>query len=133
MEALMNLKLAMAASLIAAFPVIAQAQQNNGPPPSNAPKPSAADVQRLVQTINGDKAKVQAYCEMGKVLAQMDQAEQKKDKKAIKTLGDRADSLAQQLGPDYSRIMDGLNSLDPGSAEGKRFGALFAPLYQQCK
>jgi putative intracellular protease/amidase len=132
MEASMNLKLVMAASLIAAFPVIAQAQGNNGPP-ANAPKPTTADVQKLVQTIAADKAKVQAYCEMGKVLAQMDQAEQKKDTKATKALGDKADNLAKQLGPDYSRIMDGLNSVDPGSAEGKRYGALFAPLYQQCK
>jgi hypothetical protein len=128
----MNLKLMMATSLIAVFPVIALAQGNT-PPRSNAPKPTAADVQKLVQTISGDKAKVQAYCEMGKVLAQMDQAEQKKDTKAIKTLGDRADALAQQLGPDYSKVMDGLNSVDPGSAEGKRFGALFEPLYKQCK
>jgi hypothetical protein len=132
MEAPMNLKLITATSLIAVFPVIALAQGNN-PPPSNAPKPTAADVQKLVQTISGDKAKVQAYCEMGKVLAQMDQAEQKKDNKAIKTLGDKADALAKQLGPDYSKVMDGLNSVDPNSAEGKRFGALFEPLYKQCK
>jgi hypothetical protein len=132
MEASMNLKLIAAVSLIAAFPVIAQAQGNNAPP-SNVPKPTAADVQKLVQTISSDKAKVQAYCEMGKVLAQMDQAEQKKDNKAIKALSDRANALGQQLGPDYSRVMDGLNSVDPGSAEGKRFGALFEPLYKQCK
>jgi hypothetical protein len=132
MEALMNLKLVMAATLIAACPTIAQAQGNNGPA-TNAPKPTPADVQKLVQTINGDKAKVQTYCELGKLLAQIDQAEQKKDNKAIKALGDRADSLAQQLGPDYSRIMDGLNSINPGSAEGKRYSALFEPLYKQCK
>jgi hypothetical protein len=131
MEASMNLKLVMAVSLFAATPMIAYAQQNG--PPANAPKPTRADVQKLVQTISGDTAKVQAYCEMGKVLAQMDQAEQKKDSKAVKTLSAKADSLAQQLGPDYTRIMDGLNDVDPNSAEGKRLTAVFEPLYKQCK
>jgi hypothetical protein len=127
----MNLKLVMAASLFAALPTIAYAQQNGSA--AKAPKPTVADVQKLVQTINGDKAKLQTYCDMGKVLAQIDQAEQKKDTKAVNTLGAKADSLAQQLGPDYSRIMDGLNNVDPNSAEGKRFSALFEPIYKQCK
>lgn len=127
----MNLKLVMAVSLFAVIPMMAHAQQNA--PAAKAPKPTIADVQKLVQTINGDRAKVQAYCDMGKVLAQIDQAEQKKDAKAIKALGAKADSLTQQLGPDYSRIMDGLDDIDPNSAEGKRFTALFEPIYRQCK
>jgi hypothetical protein len=131
MEVLMYLKLVATACLLAALTLAAYAQQNG--PATKVPKPTAADVQKLVQTIGGDKAKLQAYCEMGKVLAQMDQAEQKKDSKAAKALGDKADGLAQQLGADYSRIMDGLNSVDPGSAEGKRFSALFEPIYKQCK
>ena len=99
----MNLKLVMviSLSLYAAIPAVAYAQQNG--PAAKAPKPTMADVQKLVQTISSDKAKVQAYCDMGKVLAQMDQAEQKKDTKAAKALGAKADSLAQQLGSDYTR------------------------------
>ena len=77
--------------------------------------------------------KVQAYCDMGGVLAQIDQAEQKKDTKAAKALGAKADSLAQQLGPDYTRVMNGLQELDPNSAEGRRFTAVFEPLFKQCK
>jgi hypothetical protein len=84
-----------------------------------------ADVQKLVQTINGDKAKVQA---IGNVLAQMDQAEHKKDTKAVKVLSAKADSLAQQLGPDCSRIMDDLDDVDPNSGEGKRFSPVRAHL-----
>jgi hypothetical protein len=67
----MNLKLVMviSLSLCAAIPAVAYAQQNG--PAAKAPKPTMADVQKLVQTISSDKAKVQAYCDMGKVLAQM--------------------------------------------------------------
>jgi len=127
----MNLKLVTAVSLLAVVPSIASAQQNS--PAANAPKPNVADVQKLVQTISSDKAKLQAYCDMGKVLAQLDQAQQKKDTKTVKALGAKADGLAQQLGPDYSRIMDGLDDIDPNSADGKRFSALFEPIYKQCK
>jgi hypothetical protein len=127
----MNLKLVTAVSLLAVVPSIASAQQNS--PAANAPKPNVADVQKLVQTISSDKTKLQAYCDMGKVLAQIDQAQQKKDTKTVKVLGAKADGLAQQLGPDYSRIMDGLDDIDPNSADGKRFSALFEPIYKQCK
>jgi hypothetical protein len=127
----MKFKLALAGLLFVAAPMCARAQQNN--PAAPPPKPTAADVQKLVQTISGDKTKLKAYCDMGKVLAQLDQAEQKKDSNAVKTLGTKADGLAQQLGPDYERVMDGLNQIDPNSAEGKRMSALFEPIYKQCR
>jgi hypothetical protein len=131
-DSLMNLKLVMAVSLsLCAIPAVVYAQQNG--PATKAPKPAMADVQKLVQTINSDKAKVQAYCEMGKVLGQMDQAEQKKDTRATKALSAKADSLAQQLGPDYTRVMNGLEDLDPNSAEGRRLTTAFEPLFKQCK
>jgi hypothetical protein len=126
----MNLKF-MAVSLCAAFPVIALAQQNG--PAANAPKPSTADVQKLVQSIGADQAKLKTYCDIGKLQDQMDQAEQKKDTKAIAALGAKADNLGKQLGPDYERVMAGLEQIDPNSAEGKRYTALFQPLFKQCK
>lgn len=127
----MKFMLALAVLFFAAAPMCANAQQNG--PAGAPPKPTAADVQKLVQTIGGDKTKLKAYCDMGKVLAQLDQAEQKKDSNAVKTLGTKADALAQQLGPDYERVMDGLNQIDPNSAEGKRMSALFEPIYKQCR
>ena len=38
-----------------------------------------------------------------------------------------------QLGPDYAQIMEGLDSVDENSAEGKQYAALFTPLDGQCK
>jgi hypothetical protein len=124
----MNLKLVVAASLFVAIPTVASAQQNQP-----APKPTMADVQKLVQTISGDKAKLKAYCDIGKLQEQMDQAEQKKDTKTVEALGTKADALAKQLGPDYEKVMGGLDEIDPNSAEGKRYTAMFEPLFKQCR
>ncbi len=129
----MTLKVVMAVVLFAAFPVVAQAQQKPPAPAANMPKPSAADIQKLVQTIGADKAKLKTYCDIGALQDQMDQAEKKKDTKTLQSLGEKVDGLAKQLGPDYERVMGGLDQIDPNSAEGKKFTALFEPLFKQCK
>jgi hypothetical protein len=125
----MKLKLVVAMALFAAIPTIAQAQQKG----STAPKPSTADVQKLVKSIGADPGKVKIYCDIGKLQDQMEQAEQKKDTKTIAALGAQADNLGKQLGPDYERVMVGLEPIDQDSPEGKRYAALFQPLFKQCK
>ncbi len=130
-ETSMNLKLVMAVSLFAAVSTIAYAQKDGSA--AKTPKPTIADAQKLVQTISSDKTKLQAYCDMGKLQEQMEQAEQKKDNKALEALGAKADSLAQQIGPDYAKVMDGLDEVDPSSPEGKRYTAVFDTLVKQCK
>lgn len=127
----MKLKLAMAVSLFAVIPVIAHAQKPR--PAANTPKPTVADVQKLVQMISGDKAKVKIYCDIDKLQQQMAQAAQKKDNKALEALGAKVSGLAQQLGPDYIKVMDGLDAVDPNSAEGKKFTVVFDPLDKQCQ
>jgi hypothetical protein len=129
----MMLKIVVAAALLAALPMVAHAQQKPPAPAANMPKPSAADIQKLVQTISADKAKLKTYCDIGALQDQMDRAEQKKDTKTAQALGAKADGLAKQLGPDYERVMGGLDQIDPNSAEGKKFTALFEPLFKQCK
>src|ERR1700761_3063411 len=112
-------------------PAVAHAQQNS--PPANMPKPTVADVQKLVQAISSDKARVKTYCDIGKLQEQMEQAEQKKDTKAVDALSAKADAMAKQLGPDYEKVMGGLDQVDPNSPEGRRYGALFQSLFKQCK
>jgi hypothetical protein len=101
----MMLKIVVAAALLAALPMVAHAQQKPPAPAANMPKPSAADIQKLVQTISADKAKLKTYCDIGALQDQMDRAEQKKDTKTAQALGAKADGLAKQLGPDYERVM----------------------------
>jgi hypothetical protein len=125
----MNLKLVFAAAALAGMSAIAQAQQ--GPPPS-VPKPTKADVQRVVQMISSDKTKTQLYCQLAALNDQMAEADQKKDQKALNTLGAQADEVAQKIGPEYLKLMDGLSEIDENSSEGKELGALLAPLDKLC-
>lgn len=71
----------------------------NGPA-GQPPKPSMAEVEKLVQTISGDKAKLRAYCEMGKSDGTDGPGRAEKDTNALKTLSAKVNGLAQQLGPD---------------------------------
>lgn len=122
----MNLKLVVAISLFATLPMTAAQSQN-------AQKPTKADVQKVVQMIGGDKAKLQAFCDIGKVQDQMQQADEKKDTKALEALGQKADALSNQIGPDYVKLLDGLDLVDPNSPEGKDYDAMFTTLAKQCK
>lgn len=129
----MKLKIIVAASalfaLSLAMSAFAQAQQ--GAPP-NVPAPTKADVQKVVQIISSDKAKTQAYCDIGKLNEQMADADQKKDQKTLDALGKQADALAEKIGPEYIKLMEGLEQVDPNSALGKQLEALFAPLDKLC-
>jgi hypothetical protein len=126
----MNLKLVVAISLFATLPTLAQAQKDG--PAAAVPKPTVAEAQKVVQTIGGDKSKLQAYCDLGKLNDQMAQTNEK-DTKTLDALGAKADALAEKIGPDYVTLMDGLDEVDPDSAEGKQFAAVFEPLAKQCK
>ena len=126
----MKLKLTIAAVALIAVSAIAQAQQ--GAPPPKVPKPSKADVQKVVQMIMADKAKVQAYCDLSKINDQMAEAQDKKDQKKMEALATQADALVQKIGPDYEKLMEGLDQVDENSPEAKTFGDLFAPLDKQC-
>jgi hypothetical protein len=64
----------MAVTIFATAPIVAFAQ--NDEPADQAPKPTLADAQKVVQTISSDKTKLQAYCELGKLQNQMQKAVQ---------------------------------------------------------
>jgi hypothetical protein len=128
----MTLKLILAVvTLIATAPPVAFAQKDD--PVDHAPKSTVEEAQKLVQTISSDKTKLQAYCEIGKLQKQMEKAQEENDTKALDSLFAKLDSLEQQVGPDYARMMDGLGEVDPSSAEGQKFTAIFDPLHKQCK
>ena len=126
----MNLKLLLAVTIFATAPILAFAQKDD--PANQAPKPTLADAQKVVQTISSDKTKLQAYCELGKLQDQMEKAEEGNDTKAVDALVAKADALGQQIGPEYLKIVEGLEEVDPNSAEGQKFSAVFEPLRKQC-
>jgi hypothetical protein len=127
----MKLKLFITVAVLSALPALALAQGQQGGAP-NAPKPTKADAQKVVALIKGDKAKTQAFCQLGALNGQMDEADQKKDEKKLDALGRQADALAQKIGPEYVNMMDGLEQVDENSPAGKDITATLSQLDNLC-
>ena len=125
----MRLKLFMAVTIFAAAPIVVFAQKDD--PARQASKPTLEDAQKVVQAIGNDKNKLQAYCDLGKLQEQMEKAEEQNDTKTIDALIVKADIL--EVGPEYEGIIEGLDRVDPNSAEGKKFTAVFDTLQEKCK
>jgi hypothetical protein len=122
----MKLKLVAAISALA-IPALAHAQQS-GP----QPKPTKADVQNVVQIITSDKAKTQAYCDLTKLENQVKALQQNTDTKTVETLTKQAEVLIDKLGPEYFKLMDGLEKVDPKSSEAKEFMSILSELDKRC-
>jgi hypothetical protein len=127
----MRLKLLVTVTILvtASIPAFAQTDE----PADNPAPPTIEDAQKLVQTISGDEVKLKAYCELGTLYEEVERAEEKNDMKELDALGVKVDSLEQQVGPDYRRVMDGLGEVDLNSAEVQNLTAVFEPLHEQCK
>jgi hypothetical protein len=125
----MRLKLVATISALA-IPALAHAQQ--GGPGPNAPKPTKADAQKVVQIITSDKVKTQAYCNLNELEGQVQAAEQKNDTRTLDALSKQAETLVEKLGPEYYRLMDGLEEVDPKSSEAKEFMSILSELDKRC-
>ena len=120
----MKLKLVAAISALA-IPALAHAQPN-------VPKPTKADAQNVVQIITSDKLKTQAYCALKKLENEVKAAAQKNDA-ALEALSKQAESLvANKLGPEYIKLMDGLEQVDSNSSEAKEFMSILSELDKSC-
>jgi hypothetical protein len=124
----MKLKLVAAISALA-IPALAHAQQG-GPP--KVPKPTKADVQNVVQIVTSDKVKMQAYCDLTKLEDQVKAAAQKNDTRALEALSKQAEALVDKLGPEYYKLLDGLEEIDPKSSEAKEFMSILSELDKRC-
>jgi hypothetical protein len=120
----MKLKLVAAISALA-IPAVAHAQ-------SSVPKPTKAETQNVVQIITSDKVKTQAYCDLTKLYDQTEASGQKNDSDTIQTLTKKANTLIANLGPEYSKMMDGLDQVDPTSSEGKEVMSILLELDKLC-
>src|SRR5436190_22099503 len=125
----MNLKLVAAISALA-IPALAHAQQG-GPQPS-VPKPTKADAQNVVQIITSDRTRTQAYYDLTKLEGQVRAAEQKNDTKTLEALSKEAEALLDKLGPEYFKLMDGLETVDLKSNEAKEFMSILSELDKKC-
>jgi hypothetical protein len=121
----MRLKLLIAIGVIAAVPWAVFAQDDEQD--VSVPKPTIEEAEKLAQTISGDTNKLQSYCDLSKLQDQMEKAEEAKDAKTIDEILVKADALEQKLGPDFQKVSNGLDQVDPKSAEGRKFAAVFQP------
>lgn len=112
-------------ALLVALPVSAAAQQQPA-------KPTKADVQKVVQIINADKAKTATYCKLAALDEQMEKASDAGDNKKLEELGKQADDLGKALGPEYTRLSVALDQVDPQSKEGQELMAEFDALDKNC-
>jgi hypothetical protein len=126
----MRLKLFVAVAILVTASIAAFATVDE---PEDQAAPTIEDVQKLVQTISGDEAKLKAYCELGALYGEVERAEERNDMKLRDALGVKIDSLEQQIGPDYRRVVDGWEEVDPTSTEGQKLSEVFEPLQEQCK
>jgi hypothetical protein len=108
------------------IPALAHAQQR-GPPT----KPTKADAQNVVQIITSDKVKTQAYCDLTKLEGQV-KAVQRNDTKTAEMLTKQAEALIDKLGPEYFKLMDGLEQVDPKSSEAEEFMSILSELDKSC-
>ena len=127
----MDLKLLVVATLFVAVPLVAFAQKDE--PTDQAPKPTLADAQKVVEMISNDKSKLQTYCEIGTLEDEMAKAEEGNNTKDVEALVAKAEALAQQMGPEYLKLVEGLELIDPKSPEGEKFAAVLSALDDKCK
>jgi hypothetical protein len=121
----MKLKLVAAISALA-IPALAHAQQGDQPP-----KPTKADAQNVVQIITSDKAKTQAYCDLTKLEDQAKTAAEKNDTGQLAAMGKQQEVLIHKL-PEYIKLMDALEQVDPKSSEAKEFMSTLSELDKNC-
>jgi hypothetical protein len=125
----MKLKLVAAISALAGTGACSSA---TGRPQPNIPKPTNADAQNVVQLITSDRVKTQAYCDLTKLSDKIETAGQKNDAKIVETLAKQADALLGKLGPEYSKLIDGLEQVDLTPGEAKEFMSILSGLDKLC-
>jgi len=122
-----------ALTAIAIFSITTGASFAHDEPGNQAPRATLADVQHLARVITRDKSKIRAYCELGGIHDQMQQALDNQDAKAIDALIAKADALEQQLGPEYDKVIEGLELINLSSAEGQEIADVFKSLQEKCE
>jgi hypothetical protein len=91
-----------------------------------------ADAQKVLKIISRDKAKTRFYCEMAKLGARMEQANETGDSKKFDKLFQRIYELGKKLGPEYTVLIDGLQDIDPESEVGQEINSTLDALDNLC-
>jgi hypothetical protein len=126
----MHLKALTAVGIFSIIAVAASAQDGPG---NQVPKARLPGVQHLAGMITSDNSKLRAYCELGGIHDQMQQALDNQDANAIDALIVKSDALEQQLGPEYDEVIEGLEQIDFNTIEGQQIADVFKTLQEKCE
>jgi len=96
-------------------------------------KPTKADVQKVVQIVSGDPAKLATYCKLAAIDDEMTKAGEANDGAKLDQLSKQAEDLQKTMGPEFLKLVAGLDEIDPQSKESEDLLALFDPLDKQCE
>ena len=127
---IMKLKLVLAISAFAAMAAVAQAKQGETPP--TAPRPTMAQVQKVVQIISNNKTKLQQYCDIVRLDQKIAEADRRNDTNTLQVLIKQADDLAEKIGPEYVAMLEGLSQIEENSSDGVQIVAALDSLYKLC-
>jgi hypothetical protein len=120
-EPIMSTKFVAAIAVMTAFTATVAFAQTQA-----APKVSQAEVQKLVDGIKGDNAKLSQFCGMTKLAGEAGTlAQQNPNDPKIEELGKQMDEMATKLGPDFEKITN--SDMDDASA------ALLDGVAKSCK
>ena len=94
-----------AVAVIAVLSAPAFAQDKNAAPPAA----SKAEVQKLVDSIKADKAKMAQFCELNKIDDQLAAASEKNDAKKVEELSKAEEDAGNKISPDFNKVMSGVS------------------------
>jgi hypothetical protein len=113
----MTLRLFMAATILVASPFFALAETDE--PHNQTPKPTIAEAQKLVETISGDQLSSKLTATPANSKSKWTMQWRERDEKVLSNLVAKMDGLQADLGPEFKKVSDGLEGVEPNSAEGK--------------
>jgi flagellar motility protein MotE (MotC chaperone) len=91
------------------------------------------DARNAVGIIGADRGKTHTYCQIVDLLGrQLEQADQKKDKKEIKATSQRVNQLQKKLGPEFAVLENILKNIDLKSADGREIASIIQSLNESC-
>ena len=108
--------------IIGTSPLYGQGQQPN----------TAELAQKVIGIIAGDKTKTQTYCQVLDLSDELDQVDQRKDRKKAEDLSQKINELQNNLGPEYLALLGATLDVDPNSKDGQEIASIFDKLDSSC-
>ena len=121
----MTRKIACILAILETLTVSAQAQQS-------VPKPTKADVVKVVQIISTNKAKIATCCKLADLGDEINNASSAGDNSKVAQLSKQADGLGKALGPEFVRLNARLQQVNFQSKEGQELSAELDKLDNFC-